>query len=244
MYKHFICIFLFLFGTILVLNSISEAQNVWEKPYAEWKLDEAQKIVNKSPWAHSYTDIGVEYDSRRLNEKSLFGDVSPVFVVRLYSANTLRRGLVRMNQFGQKYDTLAAAEKLKIDEKNKPVLDCDQCKKYYILIVVQPAAPEARETLVGRKLKDIKLEDLKGRVYLMNDKKEKRELVQFVPPRSDNGYATFYFDRLDSSGRPLISDDSKKMSAVFNIDPIYKYFLGNKVEFDVSKMKIDQKVDF
>ena len=244
MKKRIIFPFLFMFGAVLLLNSVCDAQNIWERPYAEWKLDEAQKIVNKSPWALSYTDIGVEVDTRTLNEKSLFGGVSPVFVVRLYSANTLRRGLVRMNQFGQKYDSLNAAEKLKIDERNKPILDCELCKKYYILVVVQPAAPDAGATLVGRKFKDVKFEDLKGRVYLANEKKEKRELVQFIAPKSENGFAIFYFDRFDSSGQPLISENSKKMSAVFDIDPIYKYFLGKKVEFDVSKMKIDQKVDF
>ncbi|MBK8466953.1 MAG: hypothetical protein IPL32_14110 [Chloracidobacterium sp.] len=244
MIKKTILLKLFPLAFGLLLCGTVSAQNSWEKPADKWNLDDCMKIINKSPWSFNYSEVGVEMDSKALNEKMTFGSVSPVIIVRLYSADIVRRALVRINQIGQKYDSLGASEKAKIDERNKPILDCELCKKYYIMVVLQPASSNASATLIGRRFRNVKFEDIKESIYLTNDKKEKRELVQYVAPQTDTGVAIFYFDRLGKDGKPLVTDDTKKLKPIFNINSISKFFLGGNVEFDVSKMKIDQKVDF
>lgn len=233
---------------VLFLNQSVLAQKTWEKSWKEWKRDDVLKILNNSPWAYSYSDIDIVYMTQGLNNQTttqVDSGASPQIIVRLYSAQTVQRALVRMNQLDQKYDSMNAQQKAEFDERAKSFLNCANCKNYYIVILMQPGGRNAKN-LIGNRFKDAKLEALKGSIYLTNDKGEKRELTQFAAPKSDDGFAVFYFDRFDANQKPLITKESKKFNVIFRAgkDDDRKAFLQEKVEFDVSKMIIDGEVDF
>jgi hypothetical protein len=60
-----------------------------------------------------------------------------------------------------------------------------------------------------RRLIDLSLDDLKAYIYLANDKGERRLLVRFIPPKTEDTAAMFVFQRFDDQGKPLITKDNK-----------------------------------
>lgn len=189
---------LILLSTIIVsLSQTTFSQKVWEKPWTKWDKDDVLKILSNSPWAYNYTDIDIAYQTNNLGNSTIapvLHVVAPQIVVRLYSAQTIQRALLRSYQINQNYDAMTSEQKAKFDETTKGFLECPNCKNYYIVILMQPSGKNARN-LVGNRFKDDKLENLKGKVYLTNEKDEKRELAQFAAPKSDDGSAVFYFER-------------------------------------------------
>jgi hypothetical protein len=225
---------------------LTQAQKPWEKAAKDWKIDDCLKITTNSPWAYTFSDLGVEMDTKTLNGKMMFGTVAPQIVLRVYSADIIRQSLARINELGSKYDQLSEPDKAKIDERNRSLRDCELCKKYYVFILMQPASADASENLVGNRMQNTKFEELKDKVYLTNDKNEKRELAQFVAPRSSKGFSVFYFERIDKNGKPLVSDETKKFSFIFNVGSLeggIRYLMENKVTFDLTKMTVGQKLD-
>lgn len=88
-------------------------------------------------------------------------------------------------------------------------------------------------------------------MFLTNEKGERRDLVNFVPPThltekalfSQN--ALFYFDRVDKQGRPLLTIDNKKLHLHVE-DKILRTRLVPKgrVTFEVSKLVHNGEVLF
>jgi hypothetical protein len=95
----------------------------------------------------------------------------------------------------------------------------------------------------------MQLEQLKGNMWLVNDKGERRELVQFNPPKNVSDMAVLYFARLDDKGNPFLTPGSKKFDFVFDGTFLssgnpYAPWLPRHFEFDVSKFTQDDKVIF
>ena len=235
-------IFIFILTLTLVQSIFS--QKAWEKDWQKWDQKDAQKVLNESPWVFSYTDIDISLLTTGINKNSPSLNVaSPYIVLRWYSALTTQKAMLRLNQISQKYDSMTEKQKLEFDEKNS--LNCGNCKNYYVLFLMQPAAPNT-PNLIGQRFKSLKFEDLKNNVYLTNDKGEKRELAQFVAPKDDTGFAVFYFERLNADKKPLIISESKKVNVIMELNSISNpiHYLQKKVEFNVQKMIINGEIDF
>jgi hypothetical protein len=231
---------------VLFSAQLLAAQKTWEKDWQKWNQDDCLRILTNSPWASSFSDISVETMTNALNRRSIGMEVAaPKIILRLYSSQTIQRAMYRQMQFAQNYDKLGEKQKAEFDEKAKGFLSCEECRDYYVLIMLQPAGRNAK-TLVGLKFKDYDLERLRDLVYLTNDKGEKRELARFIAPKTDGGFAIFYFQKLDENQRPLNDTASQKLTLNFRrgkFDETYN-FLIDKVEFDPSKMIVNGKADF
>lgn len=235
-------------GLICGLHIGGFSQKGLERPLNEWKQDTALSVLNNSPWAFAFSDINIAFWSKTLKEEMMFGTVSSTIILRVYSATTVRRAMARLNQIAGKYDKLSADEKVLLDRKNAALLKCELCQEYYILLMTQPASPDASKTLVGQRFRQLTLSDLKSNIFLTNDAGQRRELFQFVEPLTDNGVAIFYFKKTDESGAPLITSSSKQLVVNFRLQDVKGYpflngIMAPKVYYDVAKMTIGGNVD-
>lgn len=203
--KKAVFIFIFLF----LINSVS-AQDFWmQKSYQRWTKDEIIKIISDSPWAQV----------RELEADLTAGGFVPMVTIRLRSAVPIRQALVRLKQIEADYDKLDEKKRAEFDEKYKGVLDCPACQENYV-VTISPPISNRRVTNGVYGLKAATLKLLQGKVYLLNDKGEKRELVHFIPPKSDDDEATFFFPRKNEQGNSLLTNKNEKFTFVFDAENI------------------------
>lgn len=233
---------------LLFFVQLISAQKAWEKDWRTLKKEEAYKIINDSPWAKSYTNIDVSLRYGSLN-KAPFDDSlrlapAPPIVVRFYSSLKIRQALLRLKQLQANYDAMNTTQKAEFDEKTKNFLDCDNCKNYYVFIVLQPVSQPNEKSVIGDGLKEEQLSTLKDKIFLLNDKKEKRELAQFIAPKTATDHAVLYFSIKDEKENSLITTETKKITLQFKTSLMRASDYLQTVEFDVSKMLMDGKLDF
>lgn len=248
------------------LCSIVSAQKIWEKPYEKWSKDDALDVVSSSPWAQTFqsklsqaangirqTTID-QLDSvnsggggRNAGSISRSGGYPPV-VARLHSGLPIRQAITRGRQLAAGYDKMDAQKKAEFDEASKKFLDCAICENYYVISItkIPDSTNQSTEDAI---FETFTLKDLKGDVWLVNDKGEQRELVQFTPPKRMGESAYFFFARKDDKGNVLIAPDSKNFKMVFNngfFGPKNRYapMLPKNFEFSVAKLTVDGKMLF
>jgi len=257
-----------LFVFLCCLSVAAFGQNVektLQKPYQKWSQDEALKVISAKPFADQYqseksnnvmaqvgnlngqaqNNIGGSYRGTG-NQDRVLG-AAPI-VIRLHSSLPVRQAQVRLRQIQAGYDKMNDEQRKKFDESQKIMLDCAICKDYYVVTITKFKDSSATSVDDGI-FQTMKLDNFKGKVWLTNDKDEKRELVQFTAPKKAGEPAVFYFKRVDEKGNPLLTTDSKTLKFVFSndlleIDNEYSYLLPRLFEFNVAKLIIDNKVEF
>jgi hypothetical protein len=205
---------------LLYLVTPVDAQKVWEKkPYQQWSLSEVIQILSDSPWAQTQIE-------REEGRETYF------ITIRLRSALFVRQALVRQRQIHLNYDKFTPDDKARFDSDVKEFLECSDCSKYYIVTL-----GSKNDSYPIRVVTESSLDKLKPYVSLTNDQGERRDLVHFIPPKSEGGEAMFVFARFDDQGKPLLTTSNKKF--YFKIDE--KLFEGKgppvkKFTFEVSKL--------
>ena len=255
---------LFLFLWLFSLTVTVSAQKVPEKPYQKWSKDEATKLLTDSPWVRTYQSqrgiaeassdqIRREQADQRLYRASEAGaaarTMAPVPVVmRLHSALPIRQALVRLRQIQAGYDKMDDKQRADFDKANEALLGCVICRKFYVVTMTR-FIDSTRQSVDEGVFQRMTLEQLKGNVWLANDKGERRELVQFIPPKDDKDMAVFFFARLDEKGNPLLTPESKRFEFVFNntffnsSNP-YASWLPRNFEFSVPKLMHGSEIEF
>jgi hypothetical protein len=255
---------LFLIICICCLTNAVSAQKTWEKPFDKWSKDDALKIVTSSPWAQTYQSpegaasaaarqIGREQrdtvNSGGNNPRSYARNFGPApVVIRLHSALPVRQAIIRGRQIAAGYDKMDDKKKAEFNESSKGFLSCEICQNYYVVSLTQfpdPSGQSVEEGIFQR----LTFENLKGNAWLINDKGEKRELVQFTPPKSRGDSAYFFFARKDDKSNLFLTPDSKEFKFVFNnefltVSNPYAGLVPRNFEFKVSKMMLGDKVEF
>jgi hypothetical protein len=220
----------------LVLTQTVTAQDFWmQKSYQRWTKDEIIKMISSSPWAQVVGDTG---NDQVLNASYV--------TIRLRSAITIRQALVRLKQIEASYDKMDKDKKAEFDKKMQGTLDCPACQNNYVITVSPPISDRQLKSGIFS-LVNVKFEQLKDNVYLINDKNERRNLVHFIAPLSNDGEATFFFPRLDDSGKPLLTADNKTFTLIFEkkgSSSFQNKSIPTSTSFDVTKMLIDKNVEF
>lgn len=248
----------------LCLTSAVIAQKVPEKPFQKWSKEEATKLLTDSPWVRTYqsaegiaaasqAQIGREQADQRIYRDTYGGSSSrtlaPIPVVmRLHSALPVRQALVRLRQIQAGYDKMDEKDRIEFDKTTAGFLNCLICQKFYVISVTR-FLDSSRQSVEEGVFQRMQLEQLKGNMWLLNDKGERRELVQFNPPKSASDMAILYFARLDDKGNPFLTAASKKFEfvidgAFLNSSNPYAAWLPRRLEFDVSKMRDSDKIVF
>ncbi len=230
-----------------VLTQMISAQKIWERDWQTWKEKDAYKVLNDSPWGKNCYKSDGSIPCRTLSaqsyeDKTRVAETPPV-IVKFYSSLKIRQALWRLNQLRDGYDKMDSSQKEKYDEAAKSFFACDDCKKYYVITLFQSVVEESRRSIFRSKLKSEKLENIADKIYLANDKNEKRNLAAFSLPGREPYIMTLYFPILDHRQSPLVTDRTKKISLNFKMNLWEKGFL-ERAEFDVSKMLVNGKLDF
>lgn len=245
-----------LFVLFCCLTGTVSAQKVWEKPFQKWNKEQATKILTDSPWAQTYQStnalgaVSQEQAGRAQIDGSIYRssgagaapgrDAPTPVVIRLHSALLVRQALVRIRQIDAGYDKMDDAKRAEFDKSTVGFLSCAICQNYYVVTLtkyIDNSGLKIDEGLFQR----TKLEQLKGNVWLSNEKGEKCELIQFNAPKSPADSAVFYFARLDDKGAPFLTLESKTFALVFNGSFLdarnpYTAFLPKRLDFNVSKL--------
>jgi len=195
---------------LLVSTAAASGQDFWaEKPYPLWTRPEIIKIISDSPWAQVRE---VEADTSRVGANASV-------TIRLRSAVPIRQALVRLRQLEERYDEMNQKQRAAFDERMRGILECPACRENYA-ITISPPISNVRLTSGVYGLKAATLKLLKGKVYLINDRGEKRDLVHFVPPNNDSDEAVFFFPRFDEKGNPFLTMKNERFTFVFDVENI------------------------
>jgi hypothetical protein len=225
---------------LLACTTIAYAQALWQRPYGQWTKDDVIKVASDSPWAQV------------VQVSPTIGDHTPVaylpaVTVRLRSSMPIRQALVRLKQIGSRYDKMSDVERAEFDTRTKGLLECPACADNYIVTLGPPVSTRQLKSGIPG-LRNAAVAVLQGRVYLANDRGERRELTHFVAPKHDDDEATFFFARLDDKGAPLLTAESKKLIFIFEAKNIRTAFgldtIPERCEFDVAKLLQNGKVEF
>lgn len=210
----------------------AQGQGFWEKKsYEQWSDFEAMRMLVDSPWGKLHRPTP---DSETIN-------------IRLHSALPIRQALVRVRQIKLDRLKITAVEQSQIDAEAKELLKCAECQQYYILSL----QPVAKNEKILRALSRLSLNSLKSAVSLISDTGETRPLVKFLPPHSVGdkplfvNNSMFFFERMDTEGRPFISAANKKFylridkNALTGTDIVLR-----ELAFEVSRLTQKGQVQF
>lgn len=213
---------------------VSRAQQDWEKiPSERWGKAEVKAVLEASPWSR-VDERGSALAPMMFGKDTI--KVSENLLVLLRSALPVRQALLRERQLSSNYDTMSAAERAAFDAKNKALLDCPACVKYYVVSIKCPHLSCYTGTFI---------EDRKKFFYLANDKGERRALAGATQLPGNEGGAVFFFPRVNDKGEPLLTPESKELTFHFMIQgSVGLNALSEKYKFDVTKMKRGGEVIF
>ena len=237
-------------------------QKYLQKPYTEWSKEEALKVYTDLPWANQYQSergldaAAIANQQREQRDTRLSGSErgnqgvvgAPVpIVVRLHSALPVRQAMVRLQQLDVGYDKMKAEEKSKFDASRAGFLECKICKDYYVVTLTK--FKDKSSSVNDGIFQSLKIEDLKGKVWLENDKGERRELTEFTPPKSETDSALFFFKRNDEAEKPFFTPSDKLIKFMFSNElrdnkNEYSGLIPRLFEFKASKMVVDGKLEF
>lgn len=249
---------------LLCLTNVAFSQKTWEKPFQKWSKDDALKILSASPWAQTYQST--EGASRaaaqqvgREQNQSVGGGGSnprsvarnfgpPPVVIRLHSSLAIRQAVTRLQQISAGYDKMDEKQKSEFDAAAKGFLGCAICQNYYVVTITQFPDSSGQSIEEGI-FQSMTLKDLKGNIWLANEKGEQRDLVQFTPPKGRGDSAVFFFARKDDKGNAFLTPQNKEFKVVFKNDFLtsenrYAYLVPRSFEFKVPKMIIGENVEF
>jgi len=254
---------LFLFTCLCFMAVSSFAQKTAEKPSNKWSRDESLKILSDSSWARTYQSTqasaaadaaaavrhqaGTRLSGGDPGSSALIGAPAPV-VIRLHSALPIRQALTRLNQLSAGYDKMDEKGKAEFDVSVKKFLECAICQNYYVVTLTQ--FPNTTGQSVEEAIfQGMKLEHMKGNVWLTNEKGEKRELIQFTPPKQRGDSAVFFFARKDDKGVEFLTTANKELNFEFNNNFLtssnrFARFVPRRFEFKISKMTVGENLMF
>jgi hypothetical protein len=225
-----------IFVLLFFVQNMFAQEDFWmQKSYKRWTKAEIEKLAGESPWA---TLVGDNSNAQVTNASYV--------TVRLRSSILIRQALVRLKQIESNYDKMDSTQKAEFDGKTKGTMECPACQENYAISISPPISNRQVRSGISS-LINIKFEQLKGKIYLQNDKGERREMVFFSPPLANDGEATLFFPRLDSNGKPFLTKDNKNFSIIFdkkNSGALANISIPENTTFDVQKMLIDGNVEF
>lgn len=247
---------------ISCLSATAFGQKLPDKPYTKWSEDEAMKVISNKPFADQYvsensSNVLGQIDNLRGQSDNRIGGqergsqarnrTAPPVVIRLHSSTPVRQAMVRLRQLQGGYDKMSGDDQKKFDASQATLLNCAICKDYYVVTMIKFKDSSPGAVNLGL-FQNMKLEEFKGKVWLQNDKGERREVEQFTASKGGGDMSIFFFKRLDDKGNPLLSPESKMLKVVFDnylrTNSADGWMIPSTFEFQVSKITIDGKVEF
>ena len=227
-----------LFLTICLMAAGSVVGQKKLKPWKEWSKQDAQKILNDSPWAHLQVDQDFQeaspltrppdpsIDTRlRQNDGMTHG-------IRFFSARPVRQAFVRMIQL-QKKD-------LPPETTSRLNTFAEVASEDSIIIAVTTENPDAN--MLGKAMQIIRnatTAHIKIGTFLERNDGKRIFLEEYIPPGGDGFGARFIFPRI-VDGKPFLSPEHSSVRFVSTLDPLIKLSMTYKVK----DMMLDGKLEY
>jgi hypothetical protein len=241
---------------LLSVGSVAAQKGSSNKPFQQWSKDDVNKVLTDSVWAKTQSirvqrrgqvrSIAGQTESETSSRKGeLTSAEDPLdyrFTLRLHSALPIRQALVRREQLKWNYDQRSAAEKKVFDEQAKQlILDCPICADNYVVSVGFSSNNSSGNDLIYKWFGAATVPSIKSYIYLANERGERRDLLDFIPPKAPGDDVYFIFPRRDNKGQPLFTTSDKKL--LFRMSDSAANSVTN-FSLDISKLVGDGKVEF
>jgi hypothetical protein len=247
-----------LVGVALMLFAVlpQKAQESFlSKPFQQWTKAEVTHLLNDSAWAKTQEvrvrprrqvrSVAGQTETESVDRQAALGGAEEArdykFTIRLRSALPIRQAIARLVQLEAGYDQLSAGEKKSVDAQTANLLECAECRNDYIISVGFGSTNRQGADLIYEWFRGQTIESLKRYIYLANDRGERRELSGFISPKVPGDEAFFFFARRDQQGRPLLSENDKKV--IFRMSELNTNSATN-FTLDVRRMNIAGRIEF
>ncbi|MEP6741854.1 MAG: hypothetical protein ABJB61_05090 [bacterium] len=232
------------------------------KPFQEWSKQEAEQVLEDSPWA-AKQEVRLRYASqaRRVAGGSvpsiaeggiadttstsveMGGAEAPVdfqFTLRLRSALIVRQAVIRLKQLEPNSDT-SEKGRAAFNARLKGLLECPACQQNYVLTLSAKSKERPGADPIYTTFKGGRLADLQRYIFIANGRGERRDLIHFVPPKAPGDEAVFYFPRFNERGETLITPTDTVLVANFTNNDVN---MNINFRVDVAKLIVNGQVDF
>lgn len=238
---------LLLFAVVAAETVIGQKQ---QKSWKEWSKNDAEKILNNSPWAHFQVDTDLSEmffqpttDARtsggrapnassRLEQGATNQATSLQFGIRFFSARPVRRAFIRMIQLQQK--------KIEPDVVARMNNFAEVMSDDSIIVAVTIEGTDKRS--LGKAMQIVASAatgTLKNSTYLERNDGKRVFLEQYEPPGRDGFGARFIFPRIVDE-RPFLSTDFNDVRFVAEFGTTIKL----NMRFKVADMMLDGKLEY
>ncbi|HEY3039849.1 MAG TPA: hypothetical protein VGJ66_14000 [Pyrinomonadaceae bacterium] len=240
----------------------SQENRLPSKPYQEWSKNEAEQVLEDSPWV-AMQEVRLRYASqtRRVaggtvpsdttgglldttsNSAEMGGAEAPVdfqFTLRLRSAVIVRQALVRFKQL-EPNSAKSEKDRTAFDARLKGLLECPACEQNYVLTLSSKSKERPGADAIFTTFKGGRVADMQRYIFIANSRGERRELIHFVPPKAPGDEAVFYFPRFNEKGEPLLTAADTVLVANFTNNDVN---MNINFRIDVSKLVVNGQVDF
>jgi hypothetical protein len=214
---------LLLLLTLSALLSTAVAQKP-DKPWTEWTKQEAQKILEHSPWAQIQNDTdtsqmmfsptsapgvnGAKADSNtdsRMAQGATNQSTNVKFTVRLFSARPIRQALARQLAIQQKLPEEAIGKLRQFAEVKSD--------SSIIVTVVYESTDQRYGNKVMQALNSAVTSTLKNNTYLQRTDGKQLFLEEYIPPGKDGFGARFIFLRFPDE-KPFVDAKTTELRFV------------------------------
>jgi hypothetical protein len=199
---------------LLVLTTVAAQKS--EKKWTDWSKNDAQKILEDSPWGKTQTDSDTSQmffsptqdpqrmgtssnDGSRLAQGATNQTVNVKFFVRFFSARPIREALARVMEINQKPPAEIVARLHNFAEIKS--------ENSIIVTVSYESTDQRAGNTVMQAFNSAITATLKNDTYLQRADGKQLFLEEYVPPGKDGFGARFIFLR-SPDGQPFIADKS------------------------------------
>lgn len=225
---------------LIVAGSVAGQKKL--KPWTEWSKNDAQKVLNDSPWAHLQVDQDfIEKNPLKPNsidsgtEARLKQNEGMTYGIRFFSARPIRQAFVRMIQL-QKKDLAA-------DMVTRLTTFAETPSENLMVIAVTVENPDAN--LLGKAMQIFRnstTTKLKALTYMERSDGKRVYIEQYTPPGGDGFGARFIFPRM-LDGKPFLTPEMTIVRFVSELSEP-ETTIKLHMTYKVSEMMLDGKLEF
>jgi hypothetical protein len=229
-----------LFACTFVMPSLAQQKF---KPWTEWSLKEAEKVLNDSPWGRTQIDMDLAEqffaptsnavtDSRRIEQGAVNQAVPVRFRIRFLSAKPIRQALARTLELQQKNADSELVKRLHAFAN----ADSDD----WIFVAVTFDSTDKRfMASVMQAFSGVNTGTIKNKTYLERTDGKRLFLHEYVAPGKDGIGAKFAFPRL-VDGKPFLTEGAGEVRFYSEFSDKMKL----SMRFKVASMVYDGRLEY
>lgn len=227
-----------------------------KKPYTEWSENQANKLLNDSPWAqtHAFSDTSKAFntDLGRQSQSSTASSVVTVnFRVRFLSSRPVRQAISRLAAVRQKGELPPQRASFLKALAEAPFPD-------YVIVAVTCDSDRGSDMLqqANETLRKATTAELANKTYLLTNDGQRVYLKEYQAPRNDGLGARFIFPRI-VNGKEILTSEGGEMvfhaemgggselnSGVVTKDSEHGYGFTLHTRYKVKEMKFGGKLEY